>query len=117
MAGSDAVACSQACDADSTPPHQARKLHGFAMPWEWRAQRRVGGGAVDARPVGSTAPSPESHRSGCDIKGNINSKGERSYHMPGGPDLATTVIDATRGERWFCSEADAQGAGWRPAKQ
>jgi hypothetical protein len=55
----------------------------------------------------------ESHRSGCDIKGNINSKGERIYHPPGGRSYANTVIDPARGERWFCSEAEAQAAGWR----
>ena len=29
----------------------------FIMPWEWRAQRRAGGGAVGARPVSSSSPS------------------------------------------------------------
>jgi endonuclease YncB( thermonuclease family) len=89
----------------------------FIVPWEWRAQRRAGGIAVGARPVSSHSPSSESHRTGCDIKGNINSKGERIYHVPGGRSYANTVIDTTRGERWFCSEAEAQAAAWRPAKQ
>jgi Staphylococcal nuclease homologue len=87
----------------------------FVLPWEWRAQRRAGGGASVARPVSPPSPSSESHRSGCDIKGNINSKGERIYHVPGGRSYANTVIDPTRGERWFCSEAEAQAAGWRSA--
>jgi hypothetical protein len=26
------------------------------------------------------------------------------------------VIDEGRGERWFCSEADARAAGWRAAR-
>jgi len=88
----------------------------FVLPWEWRGQRRAGGVAV-AHPVSSAASSSASHRSGCDIKGNINSKGERIYHVPGGRSYGNTVIDPARGERWFCSEAEAQAAGWRPAKQ
>ena len=49
----------------------------------------------------------------CQIKGNINRKGERIYHVPGGRDYETTKIDRTKEERWFCSEDEAQGAGWR----
>ena len=61
--------------------------------------------------------SSEPHQSGCDIKGNINSKGERIYHVPGGRSYANTLIDPVRGERWFCSEAEAQAAGWRRTEQ
>jgi endonuclease YncB( thermonuclease family) len=89
----------------------------FIMPWEWRAQRRAGGAAPVVRPVGEASPASEPHRSGCDLKGNINSKGERIYHVPGGRSYANTVIDPARGERWFCSEAEAQAAGWRRAMQ
>lgn len=89
----------------------------FVLPWEWRARRRAGGALPVARPVSAPPPGSQSHRSGCDIKGNINSKGERIYHVPGGRSYANTVIDTARGERWFCSEAEAQAAGWRPAKQ
>ncbi|MTH60003.1 thermonuclease family protein [Paracoccus litorisediminis] len=52
----------------------------------------------------------------CPIKGNISSKsGERIYHMPWSPWYAKTQIDPSSGERWFCSEAEAISAGWRPA--
>jgi hypothetical protein len=61
------------------------------------------------------APMPTRER-GCDIKGNVNSKGARIYHVPGGEHYAETRIDAARGERWFCSEAEAQAAGWRAAR-
>ena len=53
---------------------------------------------------------------GCDIKGNINSKGEKIYHQPGDSSYADTVITESKGERYFCSVADAVAAGWRPAK-
>jgi hypothetical protein len=50
----------------------------------------------------------------CRIKGNVSySGGERIYHVPGQHYYDETIIDWTRGERWFCSEADARAAGWR----
>jgi hypothetical protein len=52
----------------------------------------------------------------CLIKGNISSTGERIYHPPGCRFYAVTVIEPKRGERWFCSEAEAQAAGWRRTK-
>ena len=53
---------------------------------------------------------------GCLIKGNINVKGEKIYHLPGDDSYDDTVITAAKGERFFCSEADAIAAGWRAAK-
>lgn len=53
----------------------------------------------------------------CAIKGNISSKGVRIYHMPGQRDYERTGIREARGERWFCSEAQAQAAGWRRARR
>ncbi|XDA97542.1 thermonuclease family protein [Sulfitobacter sp. LCG007] len=53
----------------------------------------------------------------CAIKGNISGKGERIYHMPGQRDYVRTGIREDRGERWFCSEADARAAGWRRARR
>lgn len=54
--------------------------------------------------------------SGCIIKGNISSSGERIYHVPGQRYYEKTVIDETKGERWFCTEEDAISAGWRKSK-
>ncbi len=51
--------------------------------------------------------------SACDIKGNINSKGEKIYHTPGSRSYAATKITESKGERWFCSAAEAEAAGWR----
>jgi micrococcal nuclease len=51
----------------------------------------------------------------CVIKGNISTSGEKVYHMPGCGSYTKTQIDESRGERWFCSEAEAQSAGWRKA--
>jgi endonuclease YncB( thermonuclease family) len=76
----------------------------FETPWDYRRQQRA---ARQARP----------RDPGCSIKGNINSRGERIYHLPGQRHYAQTHIDEAAGERYFCSEADARAAGWRRARQ
>lgn len=53
----------------------------------------------------------------CPIKGNINRKHEKVYHVPWDRDYKRTKIDAGKGERWFCDEADAIKAGWRAPKR
>lgn len=50
---------------------------------------------------------------GCPIKGNISARG-RVYHMPWSPWYRRVRVDTRAGERWFCSEAEARAAGWRP---
>ncbi|SOC10587.1 thermonuclease family protein [Rhodobacter maris] len=54
--------------------------------------------------------------SGCLIKGNISKNG-KIFHVFGAPDYQRTQIDTRKGERWFCSEAEARAAGWRPARR
>jgi micrococcal nuclease len=63
--------------------------------------------------VASQAPNENSQESkqGCDIKGNINSKGEKIYHTPESP-----YYERTKQEQWFCSEAEAVQAGFRAPK-
>jgi hypothetical protein len=73
-----------------------------------------------------TTPQPEpgsdpaagrnSSSPGCLIKGNINDKGVKIYHLPGGREYEHTRIRPERGERWFCTEAEAREAGWRAAR-
>lgn len=62
------------------------------------------------------ADSAQTAPAGCAIKGNISASG-RIYHRPGQRDYDRTRIDPARGERWFCSEAEARAAGWRPAQR
>lgn len=64
----------------------------------------------------SEAGAQSSVPSGCVIKGNISSSGEKIYHLPGCGSYAKTSIDEARGERWFCTEEEAVSAGWRKAK-
>lgn len=53
----------------------------------------------------------------CLIKGNINSKGSKIYHVPGSSSYNSTKIDTSQGERWFCTEFDAIAAGWHAPGQ
>lgn len=52
----------------------------------------------------------------CVIKGNVSTKGERIYHVPGDEYYNDTRIQSSHGERWFCSEEEARAAGWRRSK-
>jgi endonuclease YncB( thermonuclease family) len=74
----------------------------FVAPWEWRRGKRL---------ASETAANAE----GCRFKGNIGSKGDRIYYTPGDRWYDRTVITVAKGERWFCSEEEARGAGWRRA--
>jgi hypothetical protein len=105
-------------------------------PWEWRALKRGNaggltdfsgetvancvaampnrrGGASSAAASAPTRPQPSSAPTGgCRIKGNISQNG-RIYHVPGSSSYDQTQIDTSKGERWFCTEAEARAAGWR----
>ena len=48
----------------------------------------------------------------CNIKGNINSRGERYYHCPNFPQYNRTKINTSEGDRWFCSVDEAIAAGF-----
>jgi len=72
----------------------------FEMPWEWRKMMS-----------GNDAPGD------CHIKGNINSEGVHIYHVPGGKWYDRTKVSTEKGERWFCSEAEAADAGWRASRE
>ena len=101
---------------------QARRDHkgiwsgSFIAPWDWRRKAY--------RPVPApkmkkpAAPKKKTTSRQCVIKGNISRRsGERIYHVPGQEYYAATRISPGKGERWFCSEAEARAAGWRRAKR
>ncbi len=62
---------------------------------------------------------PQQHSSppaGYIVKGNISvTTGAKLYHVPGMRDYDRTVIDISRGEKWFRTEADAVANGWTRA--
>lgn len=64
--------------------------------------------------AGTPAAASLASAAGCPIKGNISKHGH-IYHLPSMPWYGNVKIDLARGERWFCSEAEAAAAGWRPA--
>lgn len=52
------------------------------------------------------------------IKGNISQNtGEKIYHVPGQEYYDATRISPDAGERWFCTEDEANAAGWRRSKR
>jgi len=68
--------------------------------------------SAEACPEGCISSKP-----GCVIKGNISLKtGERIYHLPGQEFYDEAIISPEKGERWFCSEEEAEANGWRRAK-
>jgi endonuclease YncB( thermonuclease family) len=84
---------------------QARRLRRglwegeFVPPTGWRLGQRL---------------ATENNRPGqCPIKGSIRPSGLRIYHMPGGRYYDLERVEEARGERWFCTEAEAIAAGWR----
>jgi endonuclease YncB( thermonuclease family) len=95
----------------------------FDRPWEVRDRTR----AIDmpARPVRPAVPNSGPvaapiqqllSSSPCDIKGNIADNGARIFHVPGQKFYGKTRISESKGERWFCSEAEARKAGWRKSR-
>ncbi|MEZ5816033.1 MAG: thermonuclease family protein [Hyphomicrobiaceae bacterium] len=51
---------------------------------------------------------------GCPIKGRVRGE-ERVYLLPWESNYARVRIRKRRGERWFCSQDEAEAAGWRSA--
>ncbi|PBB16550.1 succinoglycan biosynthesis protein exoi [Mesorhizobium sp. WSM4313] len=82
----------------------------FQAPWDWRAQHSDDVHATATFALGSG-------NAGRNIKGNISAGGERIYHLPGQKYYSVTIINQAKGERWFCSEAEAVAAGWRRSKR
>lgn len=72
----------------------------FVPPAQWRRGVRLAD-VSDQKP--------------CLIKGNIGLTGERTYFLPGSNWYDETRVDESKGERWFCDEEEARGAGWQPA--
>ena len=84
----------------------------FALPEEFRMSQsqRAPAPQSSVKPSTRLAARTLSAGDGCVIKGNRNRKGQWIYHLPGMP-----YYDQTRPEEIFCSESDAQRAGYRRA--
>ncbi|WP_296720705.1 thermonuclease family protein [Erythrobacter sp.] len=85
----------------------------FQLPEDYRASQQM---ATErprtARTTTRASVAPRRfERSGmCLIKGNHSRRGEWIYHLPGMP-----YYEETRAEAFFCTEAQAQAAGYRRA--
>ncbi len=87
----------------------------FALPEEYRMiqelreQQRLARQSFASARVRESVPAPVPPR-GCVIKGNRNRNGQWIYHLPG-----MAYYENTQAEEMFCSEAQAQAAGYRRA--
>ncbi|GEC31695.1 succinoglycan biosynthesis protein [Sinorhizobium fredii USDA 205] len=93
--------------ADYVPLEDAARSRGIGI---WQAPTQT---AWDYREAHWQAAVQSVPDGSCPIKGNISRKNVKIYHVPWSKDYPKTRIDPSRGERWFCSEADAVAAGWR----
>lgn len=81
----------------------------------WFPQVMEGGSSGYSSYSGAAAASDEcqSPSCGCLIKGNISHRtGKLIYHCPNGQWYDDTVIDFSKGERYFCTEQEALAAGF-----
>lgn len=87
--------------------------------WDNTKQLKILGQANDfAREERLGIFSPECYQTeptkkGCDIKGNIiHGTNAKEYTMPSCDRYALTVVEKYKGEEWFCTESQAQKAGY-----
>ena len=86
----------------------------FIAPWDWRRGKRLD--SMTARRT-QTKRAKVRQPTACRIKGNISRGGKRIYHVPGDQYYDRTRINTAKGERWFCSKAEARTAGWRRSRR
>ena len=94
----------------------------FIAPWDWRHRnsKTIILGAIsvplDAQKIliapSATAAAPSSE---CTIKGNVNRNGERIYHEQQNRFYAKINMAIGGTKRWFCTQEEAEAAGWRKA--
>ena len=101
----------------ATPPiTRSSTTSNSSTPTRTRTTTRTGAVVTSATSSlclqGCMTPPPN-----CLIKGNISSDKEKIYHVPGGAAYAQTDIDSSKGERWFCTEAEANANGWRRSQR
>ncbi len=73
----------------------------------------IGGDTGDGQPFTCTGGCTTPPDPSCSIKGNVNSDGERIYHTTDSRSYNRTDIKPEEGDRWFCTEQEAQAAGFR----
>ncbi|MGI9479611.1 MAG: thermonuclease family protein [Hyphomicrobiaceae bacterium] len=76
--------------------------------WQGKAQRPADFRAQRWESASKSAPD------GCPIKGRVVRRA-KVYVLPWALDYRQVRVRSRRGERWFCSEAEATSAGFRPS--
>ena len=86
----------------------------FDWPRDWRDRKKKGDPEALLLVAPQPCPPPPSNPAAeeCLIKGNVNGT-KRIYHMPGTRHYDKTEITASKGDRYFCTEAEAKACGWR----
>jgi endonuclease YncB( thermonuclease family) len=72
----------------------------FVEPSQWRQGKRL-------------AVTDDSPAEVCDVKGIVTAKGNKVYYVPTDADYDAISVTPERGERMFCSDDEAELAGWR----
>lgn len=61
--------------------------------------------------------SEKPEKENCLIKGNIDrNSNQKTYHFPGCSEYERTMVEKDLGEAWFCTEKEAQKAGFEKAQ-
>lgn len=84
---------------------------GVAAGFERRFETIWTAGRPYTGPKVADASMAVGHPAGCEIKGNVNRKGARIYHLPTDPAYHKITMNSPE-KRWFCSETQAREAGW-----
>ena len=72
----------------------------FSLPWDWRHGRRLS----------TEASIPPSE---CPIKAIVDANGQKVYYVPTDDNYKSITVNASKGDRRFCYDAEARMAGWR----
>jgi len=107
-------------EALSPVPSSSEATPQISRPTPSPTQNFVGG-TLPARPGSPSGSGGGCEFSGSDtpvIKGNVDQRsGELLYHVPESLFYSTTVVEPGQGDRWFCTEAEAQALGWKRSKR
>jgi micrococcal nuclease len=83
----------------------------------WSLEDYASEDGFDSDKTANNVPSSENTEASvpngkCTIKGNINSSGDKIYHVESG-----RYYKITKPEKWFCTEKEAVDAGFRKSEQ
>lgn len=89
---------------EATPTHEKEKLK---EAYDFALNNRIGIFSQKCLALEPDFP-------GCLIKGNIsrNTKQKKTYHFPGCSTYEQVMVEKDLGENWFCSEKEAEKAGY-----